>query len=363
MRPQAQQGKRGGMRIASAMSVVAKVAIVAVAGVLLVLLADWVRDVDRQMFGGVTVERVQGEDRYQTAVQLSQQRFPDPVGGVTAYVTSGTSFADALYAGPVVADDDAATLLPVGPDGVPATVAEELRRLSPESIVIVGGPGVVSPQAEQELRELGGDVTRLAGGDRFATAVRLNQERFPDPAPEQLTVYLTSGTSFADALFAGPVVAAGDDAALLPVAERRLPAVVAEELRRLQPRQVVIVGGTGVVSAETEQQVRQISGIRGVVRIAGENRFETAARLSQQRFPRPPDVDVTAYLVSATAFADALFAGPVVAAQEAATMLPVQVDEVPEDIAGELRRLEPTSIVVVGGTSAISEQTERGLRD
>lgn len=342
-------------------SIVAKIAVVAVGGVLVFLLVEWVRAVDRDLFGTVAVERVQGEDRFETAVRLSEQRFPDPPGGGTAYVTSGTSFADALFAGPLVADDDAATLLPVAADGVPEVVAAELRRLSPESIVIVGGPGVVSVQAEQALGELAGSVTRLAGGDRFATAVRLSQERFPEPEPEQVTAYVTSGTAFADALFAGPVVAAVDDAALLPVGEQSVPPAVADELRRLQPQRIVIVGGTGVVSEQTEQQLRSITG--EVTRLAGANRFETAVRLSQQRFPSPPDEDVTAYIVSATAFADALFAGPVVAAREAATMLPVLDDEVPAEISGELGRLEPSAIVVVGGENAVSGATERELQD
>lgn len=348
------------MNIASGLSIVAKLALVAVAGVLVFLLVEWVREVDESLGGdAVAVERVQGADRYETAVRLSQQRFADPPDGITAYVTSGISFADALFAGPAVADDDAATLLPVAPDGVPEVVAEELRRLSPETIVIVGGTGVVSSQAEQQLGELAGSVRRVAGGDRFATAVRLSQERLPEPEPEQVTVYVTSGTAFADALFAGPVVAALDDAALLPVGEQSLPSVVAAELRRLQPRQIVIVGGAGVVSEQTEGGLRQITD--SLTRIAGDNRFETAVRLSQQRFPKPPDADVTAYLVSATAFADALFAGPIAGAQEGATMLPVSVDEVPASVASELDRLEPTSIVVVGGENAVSLATEREL--
>ena len=348
------------MNIASGMSIVAKVVLVAVAGVLVFLLVEWVREVDESLFGdALAVERVQGTDRYETAVRLSEQRFPEPPEGGTVYVTSATSFADALFAGPLVAEDDAATLLPVAPDSVPEVVAEELRRLSPETIVIVGGTGVVSQQAEQQLGELAGAVRRIAGDNRFDTAVRLSQERLPEPQPEEVTVFVTSGTAFADALFAGPVVAAMDDAALLPVGETSLPAVVADELRRIEPRRIVIVGGTGVVSEQTERELRQITG--NLTRIAGDNRFQTAVRLSQQRFPRPPDEDVAVFLVSATAFADALFAGPAVAARDAATMLPVSVDEVPASVASELERLEPTSIVVVGGENAISAEVEREL--
>jgi hypothetical protein len=58
---------------------------------------------------------------------------------------------------------------------------------------------------------------------------------------------------------------------------------------------------------------------------------------------------------------DALMAGPLVAGQDTAGMLPVRRDAIPEVVAGELRRLRPGSIVVIGGTAVVSDTVAQQL--
>jgi putative cell wall-binding protein len=191
--------------------------------------------------------RIAGVDRFETAVRLSEARFEEPPGDLTVYVTSGTSLVDALMAGPLVAGQDTAGMLPVGRDAIPAVVAGELRRLRPSSIVVIGGRAVVSDDVAQQLGGYAPAVTRIAGADRFETAVRLSEARFEEP-PGDLTMYVTSGTSLVDALMAGPLVAGQDTAGMLPVGRDAIPAVVAGELRRLRPSSIVVIGGPAVVS-------------------------------------------------------------------------------------------------------------------
>jgi hypothetical protein len=95
--------------------------------------------------------RIAGADRFDTAVQLSEARFDEPPGDLTVYVTSGTSLVDALMAGPLVAGQDTAGMLPVRRDAIPEVVAGELRRLRPASIVVIGGRAVVSDTIAQQL--------------------------------------------------------------------------------------------------------------------------------------------------------------------------------------------------------------------
>jgi putative cell wall-binding protein len=89
----------------------------------------------------VTVERVAGATRFDTAVQVSKVFYPD--GADTVYLVTVADFPDALAAG------GASSVAP-GPvlytnrDSVPAVTLDEVRRLAPERVVIVGGTGVVS---------------------------------------------------------------------------------------------------------------------------------------------------------------------------------------------------------------------------
>lgn len=92
------------------------------------------------------------------------------------------------------------------------------------------------------LPDHGPDVTveRVAGPDRYATAVALSQRSHPDGAD---VVYLASGTTLVDALTAGAVA----DGPILLVPTTHVPEVVAAELARLRPGHLVVLGGTTAV--------------------------------------------------------------------------------------------------------------------
>jgi putative cell wall-binding protein len=90
-----------------------------------------------------------------------------------------------------------------------------------------------------------GTVTRLAGADRYATAVAISQAT--TAAGTDDTVYITTGTNFPDGLSGTPAAAIAG-APLLTLPSNRLPAAVADELRRVNPGSVVVLGGPGAVS-------------------------------------------------------------------------------------------------------------------
>ena len=95
---------------------------------------------------------------------------------------------------------------------------------------------------------------RLAGANRYATSVEISRRAFSSGAP---VVYLASGENFPDGLAAGPA-AAHQGGPVLLTQQSTLTPVVADEIRRLRPAQVVIVGDTPSVSARVETQVRAL---------------------------------------------------------------------------------------------------------
>jgi hypothetical protein len=97
------------------------------------------------------------------------------------YVATGDNFPDALGAGPVAALANGPLLL-VTRDAIPGVTLGELNRLQPDTIVIVGGTGVISEAVANALAGLSFSPTvqRLAGADRYATAVEISKSRFPD---------------------------------------------------------------------------------------------------------------------------------------------------------------------------------------
>ena len=199
-----------------------------------------------------TVRRVSGADRYQTAVAVSRDRFPDGLGG-TVVVASGVSYADALAGGPA-AGHWGGPLLLTSPTALPAATAAELDRLQPARVVLVGGTGVVSTAVETALKAHAGSVQRVSGADRYSTAAKVSAEAFPSAA----VAYLVTGEDFPDGIAAG-AVAAREGGPLLLTARAALPGVVKTELARLRPSSTVVVGGEAVISQNAYAGVLGVS--------------------------------------------------------------------------------------------------------
>lgn len=197
------------------------------------------------------VVRLAGPDRYATAAVLSASAF-DP-GTPVAYIATGLDFPDALAGSPVAGINGGPMLL-VRPTSIPAATADELGRLQPQEIVILGGTGVVSLLVEGQLAAYtSGPVTRLAGADRYETAAVIAASQF---APGVPVAYIATGLDFPDAVAAGPVATRRGGPILL-VRTDEIPASTAVELERLQPQQIVILGGPAVVSTNVRDALFQ----------------------------------------------------------------------------------------------------------
>lgn len=102
--------------------------------------------------------------------------------------------------------------------------------------------------------------------------------------PTTEVVYIATGGNFPDALGAAATAAMGLGPVLL-VQQTSIPTPTLNELNRLRPPRIVIMGGTAVVSSGVQTQLQGLAWSPQVTRIGGANRFETAAMLSQNSFP------------------------------------------------------------------------------
>jgi len=202
-----------------------------------------------QTGGGVS--RIGGADRYATAAAISRATFAP--GLATAYLATGLTFPDALVGGAAAARAGSPVLL-TQPAGLPASTEAELRRLAPQRIVVLGGTGAVSDGVVVRLRTLAttGTVTRLAGADRYATAVAVSAASFPSGMPG---LFVATGQSFPDALVAVPA-AARTGAALLLVPGGSVPAAIRTEAVRLRPARLALLGGVAVMNERVTFDLR-----------------------------------------------------------------------------------------------------------
>jgi hypothetical protein len=101
-------------------------------------------------------------------------------------------------------------------------------------------------------------------------------------------VYVATGENFPDGLASGPPAALAKGPILL-VRQNSIPSATATELRRLAPDKIIIVGGPAVVSQQVENDLAAFAAT--VERVAGSDRYATAALLSQMTFPVTFDAD------------------------------------------------------------------------
>lgn len=187
------------------------------------------------------------------------------------------------------------------------------------------------------------EIKRLAGNDRYATAAAISRMRFAGGAS---TVFIATGGSFPDAL-AGSPAAARLNGPILLTDPGRLPAATAAEVDRLNPSKIVILGGTASVGGSV---ATSLAAYAPVVRWAGNDRYATAAAVSQKSFS--PGVPVV-YVATGLAFPDAL-SGGAIAGRNGGPILLVKQNALPASTAAELDRLNPGKIVILGGTGAVN---------
>lgn len=297
--------------------------------------------------------RLSGADRYATAAAISRATFVPGVPYV--FVATGRSFPDALAGGPLAAQIGAPLLL-VSTSSIPAPTLSEIRRLRPVHIYVLGGRSAVSDTVVNQLRALDSASStgpfRLAGADRYATAAAISRSAFGAGVP---TAFIAVGTNFPDALAGAPASAASRGPLLL-VTSTTVPAATRTELGRLNPRRIVILGGTGAVSASVASQLDAFA-TGSVVRWSGANRYATAASIAAQAFPSAG----SAFVTNAFGFADALAGGASAGAWHGPTLL-VTASEVPAPTAQQLQRLRPARIFVLGGAAAVSEAAVNRIR-
>ncbi len=296
-------------------------------------------------------KRLAGNDRYATAAAVAQDSFPaGPVPVV--YVTTGEGAADALAAGPA-ADVSGGPVLLVGRDAVPSATRAELTRLRPQRIVVLGGTAAVSDAVVTALQtSTTGTVTRQAGADRYATAALVATTAFPAPVAR---VLLATGAGSADALAAGAAGARTDSPVLLTTRDR-LPASTVAALVSLRPRDITVVGGPAAVSDALLAQLGAYAVGGSVVRAGGADRYATAARLAELVWPTTVPV---VYLATGREPWDALTGVPA-AGRDGAPVLLVEPTCMPAASKRQLDRLQPTTVVVLGGERAVSARAASG---
>ncbi len=216
---------------------------------------------------------VEGGNRYATSVAVARAAYPD--GADVVVIATGNDWPDAL-GGASLAYAAGGPILLTEKNALPAVVLAEVRRLDPDRAIILGGTSVVGARVEKTLQAEIGSVERIAGSNRYQTAAAIARATAGLPASDyDGAVFVATGTNFADALAASPVAAAKGMPLLLLGPDGMIG--LKRSLDALDARTVIVLGGTGAVPRSIETALSLAYGAQNVTRLAGGNRYATAA--------------------------------------------------------------------------------------
>ncbi|MGV8983427.1 cell wall-binding repeat-containing protein [Clostridium sp.] len=187
-----------------------------------------------------TTKRLGGKDRYQTAVAISNEGWQQ---SNYAVIATGQDFPDAIVVAPLAMKYDAPILL-TEKNTLNEDTKKELLRLGTQNVFIVGGTGVITATVESQLKSLNIKVTRLAGKDRYETAVKV-----AEMMGNTNKVFLTTGENFPDALSVAPA-AAKQGIPILLIQPKKMPESTAKYIKSKPIIKAYIVGDETIISAD-----------------------------------------------------------------------------------------------------------------
>ncbi len=215
--------------------------------------------------------RLAGDDRYSTMQAEATEGFEN---ADTVVLTAGSNFPDALSAAGLAGTLNAPVLL-TATDTLSSETAEEIARLGANRVVIVGGESSVSAAVANELTASGLTVERIAGTDRYATALaayNAGADAWGTSGHGVKTAIIAAGASFADTLSASSY-AWWATAPIFLSSSNGIDEGTRAAIEDAGFERIIIVGGTASVPTSVEAWSRTVTNTE---RISGDDRYATS---------------------------------------------------------------------------------------
>lgn len=185
-------------------------------------------------------------------------------------------------------------------------------------------------------------TNRLAGETRYDTSASIAQNGWE----KSDFAILAYGENYPDALSAVPL-AKKYNAPILLTSTNNLPSITKQSLTDLHVKNVIIVGGTGVIPASIDNELR-LMGI-SPSRIAGYDRYETSIKIAQ-RINSPSELIVT----TGEDYPDALSIAPIAGTKQIPIIL-VPKGYLPDSVKNYIAELKISKTYVIGDSSIIED--------
>lgn len=243
--------------------------------------------------GQIIPSRIAGKNRYESAAQISKEQFTN---AKKVIVVNAQKYADALSA--TTLSDGKYSILYTEKDSLPTATRNEIQRLNPVEVYLLGGKQSISSGIENILKKYSNKVTRIAGRDRYETSAKVAA------MSKKKNVVIASGENFSDPLYASSY-AYSNNAKILLSSGKTLSRQTRDYLLRNKSSigKVTVVGGGQSISSATVRYIQSVTG-KNVSRISGRSRYDGSVKVANSM-----NKDKV-FIASGEDFADALAISP-----------------------------------------------------
>lgn len=289
------------------------------------------------------MERISGANRFETSLKIARKFYPKVQ---TVYIANGYRFTDGLAIGALTAKENGPILL--SDKEVDADILQYIETVAPQKVVIIGGESSISQRAATILKARVAQTQRIHGQNRYATAAAIAEQM-----ENGKEVFLVSGLIDADAISVSGI-SSRQGVPILLTEKNSLPQETLHYLEHHKITNVHIVGGNTQISDTIERRLNEMD--INTSRIAGKDRYETAALVNKQFIQNTHQI----FLANGVNTADALAVSPVARLKNAAIQISDR-DHLAAPVKDYLSNLNIQSITLLGGHSSLSAELEKEL--
>ncbi len=280
-------------------------------------------------------KRYDGKNRYEVANSIASAGWKNPS---TVVIVSRDAFDHAISVSPL-AYKLGAPILYTNIEKLTKTTENQLKKMNPDNILIVGNTKSISTVAEKSIKKYG-KVRRISGKDKFEISQKIAKEM-----GNYKQAIVVGGNSFMN----GIAIASYASRKGYPILLTKKDSIPSYKM----PSKVIIIGSTKSTGQKVENQIKKTS---QVTRISGANRYELSVNIIKKLNINADKV----YLAKASSY---IYAMPLsqLAAKSNSTVVYVKPDSVTASLKALLKEKGTYAYHLAGSTSAITDSLKNSL--
>ncbi|PBF07101.1 cell surface protein [Clostridioides difficile] len=296
----------------------------------------------------VTVKKLKGADRFETAIKISQSGWTK---SDTVVIVNGEdkSMVDGLTATPLASIKNSPILLSSN-EKLPQKTVEELKRLNPSKVIVIGGNNSMPNSVVEAIKAVNSKISvqRIGGDTRYQTSINIAKEI--DKTNNVSKLYIGAGNGEADSLSIASL--AGKEKTPIVLTQKDGVDNEAEQfIKSNKVSNIYFIGGIEKISNKAIEQVGKIANKDiSKNRVAGQTRQETNAKVIDKFYSQSKLDGVV--VANQDKLIDALAVGPLAAKNNSPVILATNTLDKSQE--SSLKGKNSSKLFEVGGGVASS---------